>query len=140
MPAEDPGELVDVPADAVVIRFRPWASESVWASACKEYRRIGRYRLSVFADGRRGEETQEEVIDRLLRATEIRIDPGKNKKYSLCTSAEKLTDLGYTFWKDMDDDGELDEHYSVDLGIEATPNDVERFLGVFHPAEERRQS
>lgn len=140
MPAEDPGELVDVPADAVVIRFRPWTPENVWNSACKEYRRIGRYRLSVFADVRRGQETQGDVIDRLLKVTEIRIDPAKNKKYSLCTSADKVTDLGFTFWKDMDDDEELDEHYSVDLGVEATLNDVERFLGVFHPAEERRRS
>lgn len=139
MSAELPGELADVPRDAVVIRFRPWEPESVWNSACKEHRRIGRYRLSVFADVKRRGETEEQVIDRLLRVSELSIDPAKNRKYSLCTSAGKLADLGFTFWKDKED-GELDEHYSVDLGTETTQTGVERFLGAFHPAEERRQS
>jgi hypothetical protein len=139
MSAEAPGELADVPRDAVVIRFRPWAPDAVWNWACKEHRRIDRYRLSVFADIRRAQETEQQVIDRLLKASELAgIDPTSNKKYSLCTSAGELAALGFTFWKDGDD-GEPDEHYSVDLGREATPEDAERFLGVFRPAEERRQ-
>jgi hypothetical protein len=139
MSAEVPGELADLPGDAVVIRFRPWNPEDVWNWACKEHRRIGRYRLSVFADVRRGDETEEQVIDRLLKVSELGIDPAKNKKYSLCTSAAELADLGYTFWKDGAD-GDPDEHYSVDLGAEATLKDAERFLGPFHPPEERRRS
>jgi hypothetical protein len=138
MSAETPGEPADVARKAVVIRFRPIKPDAVWEWACKEHRRTGRHRLSVFADIRRGQETEQDVIDRLLKASELAgIDPAKNKKYSLCTSAAELLDLGFTFWRDGDDD-ERDEHYSVDLGTDATLEDAVRFLSVFRPAEERR--
>jgi hypothetical protein len=138
MSAEAPGELADVPRDAVIIRFRPTNPDAVWEWAGKEHRRTGRHRLSVFADVKRGQETEQDVVDRLLKASELAgIDPAKNKKYSLCTSAAELLDCSFTFWKDGDDDEE-DQHYSVDLGNDATPQDVTRFLSVFRPAEERR--
>jgi hypothetical protein len=138
MSAEATGELASVPRDAVVIRFRPTDPDAVWNWALKEHRRIGRHRLSVFADVKRRGETTQDAIDRLLRASELGgIDPERNKKYSVCTSAAELLDLSFAFWKDGDDQ-ELDEHYSVDLGDDATPEDVVRFLGVFGPAEERR--
>jgi hypothetical protein len=136
MSAEAPGQPAEVPRDAVVIRFRPTEPEAVWNWACKEHRRVGRHRLSVFAAVPLKGETQQDVIDRLLRSSEMMINPAKNKKYYVCTSAG-LLDLGFTFWKDGDDE-ERDEHYSVDLGNDATLEDVTRFLGVFGPAEERR--
>lgn len=138
MPSEAlPGEPADVPRNAVVIRFRPWQSGDVWNWACKEHRRIGRHRLSVFADTPRANETERDVIDRLLKASEIGIDPKKNKKFAICSSAAELLDLGFTFWKDGDDDKEPDEHYSVDLGADAAEEDVVKLLGVFRPAERR---
>lgn len=66
------------------------------------------------------------------------LNPEKNKKFTVCTSAAELLDLGFTFWKDGDDDKEPDEHYSVDLGASATQEDAVRFLGVFGPTEKRR--
>jgi hypothetical protein len=47
---------------------------------------------------------------------------------------------GFTFWKDGDDDQEADEHYSVDLGADATHEDVVRFLKAFPLAEKRPKS
>lgn len=78
------------------------------------------------------------MIYRLLKASEIGINPAKNKKFTICTSAGELLDLGFAFWKDGDDDKERDEHYSVDLGADATQEDAVRFLAVFRPAEMRR--
>jgi hypothetical protein len=113
MSSDVPGSLADIARDAVVIRFRPTVPDAVWQWAVKEHRRVGRYRLSVFADRRRVGETEQEAIGRLLKASELAgIDPEKNKKYCLCTSAAELLDLGFTFWKDGDDD-EQDEHYSA---------------------------
>ena len=67
------------------------------------------------------------------------IDPKGNKKYFVCTQAAELLSRGFTFWKDGDDE-EQDEHYSVDLGADATRDDVVRFLSVFSSAVERPQS
>jgi hypothetical protein len=122
---------VDVRRDAVVIRFWPVNPETVWKKARQEYKATGRYRLSVFADAARTSETQQDVIYRLLKASEVGINPAKNKKFTLCTSAAELLDLGFTFGKEGDDDNDPDEHYSVDLGSDATPEDVVRFLGAF---------
>ncbi len=138
MCSEAPSRPADVPRDAVVIRFRPTQPDSVWNQACKEHKRIGHHRLSVFADTPREGEAQQDVIDRLLRASEVGLNPEKNKKFTVCTSAAELLDLGFTFWKDGDDDKEPDEHYSVDLGASATQEDAVRFLGVFGPTEKRR--
>jgi hypothetical protein len=124
-------EPADVGRDAVVIRFWPVNPDTVWKRACQEHKLTEHYRLSVFADRRRSHETQQDVIYRLLKASEVGINPAKNKKFTLCTSAAELLDLGFTFWKDGDDDNEPDEHYSVDLGADATLEDVIRFLGAF---------
>lgn len=59
MQPEFPGEPAEVPEDALVIRFRPTAPDRALASAEKEYRRIGRHRLSVFADVARAEESED---------------------------------------------------------------------------------
>ena len=137
MHPEFPGEPAEVSADALVIRFRPTAADSVWRSAEKEFKRIGRYRLSVFADVPVEGETDFELRVRLLRASELRIDPAGNPKYFVCARAGDLLDRGFTFWRDGDDDEEADEHYSVDLGTAPTVEDVERFLEAFGPGEKR---
>jgi hypothetical protein len=67
MEEELPGDPVDIPEDALVIRFRPTAPEDVWRWAEKEYRRIGRYRLSVYADVKRARETDDDLRQRLFR-------------------------------------------------------------------------
>jgi len=129
-----------MPAEALVIRFRPTDPDSVLGWAQKEFRHSGCYRLSVFADVQKPDETENDLIRRLLVTSEMSgIDPKNNKKYFVCTRAAELLERGFTFWKDGDDD-EQDEHYSVDLGVDATRDDVVRFLGVFSPAVERPQS
>jgi hypothetical protein len=140
MPSEVPGRAVRIPAEALVIRFRPTDPDSVLGWAQKEFRHTGCYRLSLFADVQKPDETEGDLIRRLLGASEMSgIDPKSNKKYFVCTRAAELLERGFTFWKDGDDD-EQDEHYSVDLGVDATRDDVVRFLGVFSPAVERPQS
>jgi hypothetical protein len=135
---------VIVPADAFVIRFRPFEPGRVLASAEKEYRRAGHYRLSVFADTAEPDERAEAVVKRLLQVAELDgIPTATNPKYTLCTAAGKLLDRGFVFHKYDEDDpdpvDELDEHYSIDLGEEPTLGDVARFLEPFGPAT-RRQS
>jgi hypothetical protein len=137
MQPEPAGQPAEVPEDALVIRFRPTTLTDVWSSAEKEFRRIGRYRLSVFADVARNGETGEELRGRLVRASALRINLAKNPKIFVCARAGNLTDRGFTFWKDGDDDEEADEHYSVDLGSRPTIADADRFLDAFGPGEKR---
>lgn len=129
---------VDLPGDAIVIRFRPTTPESVLRSAEKEARRTdGRFGLSVFAAVAREGETSQEVISRLLKASELGgIDCESNPKYFVCTRAGELLSRGFTFCKDGDDD-EVAEHYTVDLGAEPSLDDVGRFLEVFGPGVRR---
>jgi hypothetical protein len=128
----------DVPEDAVVIRFRPTDPQSVLNSAEKEARRTGgRWGVSIFAAARRPGESTEEVIARLLVASELSgIDPSSNRKYFVCAQAKELLDEGFMFWKDEDDD-ELREHYTVVLGEPPTLDDAERFLRAFGEARRR---
>jgi hypothetical protein len=128
----------DVPDDAVVIRFRPIDPQSVLNSAEKEARRTGgRWGASVFADVPRPGESQEDVIARLLVASELSgIDPKGNRKYFVCAQAKELLDRGFTFWKDEDDD-ELQEHYSVVLGESPSVDDAVRFLEPFGEGRRR---
>jgi len=135
---------VIVPADALVVRFRPFEPNSVLASAAKEYRRAGHFRLSVFADTAEADEDIEAVVKRLLHVAELDgIAGATNPKYTLCAAAGKLLDRGFVFHKYDEDDpdpgDEVDEHYSVDLGEEPTLGDVARFLEPFGPVT-RRQS
>jgi hypothetical protein len=128
-----------MPGEALVIRFRPTAPDSVLRSATNEFRRTGRYGASVFATVRRPSETDEALRRRLLAVAElVGMTPEKHPKYYVCTQAEELIRRGFVFYKDGDDDEE-DEHYSVDLGTDATLDDAERFLGAFGPAEKRDQ-
>jgi hypothetical protein len=120
-----------IPQDALVVRFRPTEPTSVLQWAAKEHRRTGHYRVSVFASAPQAGETQEATEARLIRAAGLAgIDPARQPKYFVCTQAGRLLDQGFTFWKD-EEPGELEEHYSVDLGEQPTVADVMRFLGLF---------
>lgn len=130
---------VTLPDDAIVIRFRPTEPDAVLNWAGKEHRRTGHYRLSVFADAPREGEDEDAVIARLLVASELAgIDPQRNRKLFVCTRASKLADLGFTFHKDEEDD-EVSEHYSVDLGLSPNLDDAVRFLSPFEPVERRHR-
>lgn len=141
MPIEEPGEpaSVAVPGDALVIRFRPTAPDAVLRRATQEFQRTGRYGASVFATVKRPGETESAMRRRLLAVAELAgMAPENHPKYFVCAKAEELIRRGFAFYKDGDDD-ERDEHYSVDLGTDATRDEAERFLGAFGPAEERDQ-
>lgn len=129
------GMQVQVPPDALVIRFRPTDPAKVLEWAAKEHRRSGHYRLSVFAAAPGPGGAGAAVQARLLKASELAgIDPAGNAKYFVCTHARQLLDRGFTFWKDDDDPDEPAEHYSVDLGETPTLGVVRRFLEPFGPA------
>lgn len=118
-------------ADAVVIRFSPMEPGALLKSAAKEYRRIGAYRVSVFADRLLPGEDLEDLVRRLLAVSELTgIDPTSNRKYWMCAGAQELRSRHFTFHKD-DYDGEPPEHYSVDLGNPPTDEDAARFVEVF---------
>lgn len=127
---------VDLAPDAIVIRFRPKEPQSVLDSALKEYRNSGYYRLSVFADTRRPNEDDAAVKLRLVQAAGLsKINLSGQKKFFVCTRAGRLTELGFEFVKD-EYDGELEEHYSVDLGsTEPELGLIVRFLGPFDQEE-----
>jgi hypothetical protein len=129
---------VDVPRDALVIRFSPTMPETVLKRADQAYRECGRYQLSVFAAVKQGDESEEDLHARLLQASEMHhISPETNRKYFVCSEAGRLYDRGFTFWKDGDPD-ETPEHYSVDLGVDAIQDQVLSFLDAFDPIGVRR--
>lgn len=125
-----------LPADALVIRFRPVDPTAVLRRARQAYRHQGAYRLSVFAAGPRTGETPEELRVRLLSAAELSgIDPARNTKYYVCSSAAALYDRGFQFVKDGFP-GEPAEHYSVDVGFDPGLDKIESFLEAFSTVEE----
>jgi hypothetical protein len=139
MPTDEAGEpgAVAIPGDALVVRFRPTAPESVLKRAATAFKLTGRHDASVFATVRRPGETTSAMRRRLLAVAELSgMTPENHPKYYVCAQAEELIRRGFAFYRDGDDD-ERDEHYSVDLGRDATLDDAERFLGAFGPAEER---
>jgi hypothetical protein len=126
-----------VPRDAIVVRFRPTEVDSLLRWAEKSHRLTGRYTLSVFADRQVREETADQTIARLLQSADLSgIDPNHNPRYYVCSQAGDLLDRGFTFLKD-DEEDELPEHYSVDLGPSPDRATVCRFLEVFGPAIKR---
>ncbi len=136
MEAEVPGRPVDVPADALVIRFRPTDPDQVFRRAELEFRRIGRYRLSVFAGVKAPGESDDDLKRRLVRAAGLSGINLDNQRKMFAARAEDLSGRGLVFYKDEDDD-ELDEHYSVDLGLESPRDIADRFLEAFGPGERR---
>lgn len=122
-----------------MIRFTPVTAERVLARAKQDARRSGgkgKFTASVFADHARGDEAREELIRRLLRASELEgIAPERNPHYWRCSTAQELLDRGFTFDKD-EYPGERPEHYSVILGENPQLEDAQRFLDAF--AKDRR--
>lgn len=128
----------DVPIDpsALVVRFRPISPPDVLRWAGKEHSLSGRFGLSVFADVKRGDETDDDLKRRLVNVAGMGgINLESNRKFYVCTAAAELLQRGFVFYKNEYED-EPQEHYSVDLGPGPTVEDVERFLESF-PVTER---
>lgn len=65
----------------------------------------------MFADLKRGAESNDDLHVRLLTASELHnIDPSRNEKYDVCARARNLQEAGFIFTKDGDED-EVPEHY-----------------------------
>ncbi|MCA1673816.1 MAG: hypothetical protein LC799_16970, partial [Actinobacteria bacterium] len=76
---------VQVPRDAIVIRFAPTDPARVLQRAERDSRYSGTFALSVFADVQRDGEDESDTIARLLAASEmsnIRVEC--NPKYYVC--------------------------------------------------------
>lgn len=116
---------VNVPAEAIVIRFRPTERERVLQKAVREHERSGVAALSVFADVCQNNETPVEAGRRLVNVANL---PSTNSKFWRTTAGE-LLDRDFLFLKD-EYDLEADEHYSVDLR-KASLDNVVRFLEAF---------
>ena len=125
--------------DAVVLRFSPMSANGILHRATLDARRSdgkGHFTASVWSDHAHADETIDDVITRLLRATELHgLIAHRNPHYWWCTTAHTLLDRGFEFEKD-EYDGEPDEHYSVILGDPPTLEDTERFVTAF--IKERR--
>jgi hypothetical protein len=126
-------------ADAVVLRFSPMSPQGVLDRAAKDARRSegnGHHTASVWADHARPGEEREQVLARILDATELHgLDPARNPSLWWCSSAQELLDRSFTFEKDHYD-GEPEQHYSVVLGYPPTLEDAQRFVEAF--TKERR--
>ena len=119
------------PSNAVVLRFRPMSAQGVLDRAVAEADRSeGKHlhAVSVWADDAKPGETREQLINRLLTASQMQA--AKNPYYWQCSTAEELIRRGFTFDKDGDDD-EPDVHYVVVLGDSPTIEDAERFVDAF---------
>lgn len=104
--------------------------------ADKAFRNMGQHRLSVYADRRRDDETEADLITRLLNAAEVsNILRANNPKYWFCQTASDLVDDGFIFVKDGYD-GEVPEHWSIDLGQNPTVADTTRLSGHFPESRE----
>lgn len=81
-----------------MIRFTPVTAERVLARARQDARRScgkGKFTASVFADHAREGESRDDVILRLLQASELQgIAPERNPNYWRCSTAQELLDQG----------------------------------------------
>jgi hypothetical protein len=119
--------------DALVVRFVPIEPKHLLRSAKRVYKKYGVNHLSVFAGSRRQGETVDDLIARLLNAAELSgISASLNHTFWFCSAASDLMDDGFCFVKD-EYDGELDEHYSINLGNSPTIQDTERLAAHFVP-------
>lgn len=122
---------VSLPDDTIVIRFPPATASGVLKRARLAAAAGHGHVASVFAALPRDGESEQQVIDRLVETAGLSgINLERNRKVYVCTRAGKITGAGLTFVKDGYD-GEVPEHYSVDLGDQATEEDAQRFLGTF---------
>lgn len=119
--------------DALVIRFVPIEPKHLLRHANKVFKRYGVNHVSVFADSQRPGETEDALIGRLLGAAELSgISASRNETFWYCSAASDLMDDGFRFVKDGYD-GEVDEHYSIDLGNSPTIQDTERLAAHLAP-------
>jgi hypothetical protein len=127
---------VQLPGDALVIRFAPVTAAKVLEKA-ERLARVsdGAYLASVFVGLPRDGETDDQRLARVLAATQTDFDPKKNRNVFVCTRADSLLSRNFAFVKDGYE-GEIPEHYSVDLGSAPTLEDAQRFLDAF---ERRRR-
>ena len=96
-------------------------------------KRSGVAGLSVFADVAKPGENDDDVALRLVQAAALaNIGLERNKNY-YWTTAGKLLEQGFRFTKD-EDDGELEEHFTIDLG-KVDMDNVVRFLEAFRGPE-----
>jgi hypothetical protein len=119
------------PSDAVVLRFRPMSAQGVLDRAITEADRSeGKrlYAVSVWADNVNAGETRQQLIGRLLAASQMRA--ASNPYYWECSTAEELVRRRFTFDKEGDND-EPDVHYVVVLGDPPTIEDAKRFVEAF---------
>lgn len=120
-----------------MVRFRPVSADAVLRSAAKEYRRDGHHGVSVFADKAGIGESEEDLLRRLLAASELaHISVESNPTYWVCAQAGDLTGDGFQFRKDRYD-GEVAEHYCVELGANPGVEEATRF--VAHFGDKRRR-
>ncbi|GAA1080505.1 hypothetical protein F4556_005003 [Kitasatospora gansuensis] len=130
--------LAALSPSAVVIRFRPIARDRLEYHANLAKIESGRFGLSVFADTSKDDEDLDATTERLLRAAEVDINKAMNPWYLRCPAASDLIGHGFTFWKDGNP-GEIEEHYSVDIGVERPILDI-RHVDLFVEAFSYRGS
>ena len=122
--------MVEIDADAVVIRFRPTELDAVVRQAMKAYRYDGYYGLSVFADVKKSGESDEDTERRLVEVAHLgNISREGNRSYSVARAGDLER---FSFRKDEKDDKEAPEHYTVDMGsLEELEATVADFLSSF---------
>lgn len=129
---------VELPTNAIVVRFTPITPEGLVRSANRAFQESGHYRVSVFADTPRPEEDLVDVLRRLFAAADLsQIDPERNDRFFLCARSGDITQLGFTFVKDGYD-GEVPEHWSVDLGSAPTLEQAAALRACFETTARRR--
>ncbi|MGL5857395.1 MAG: hypothetical protein ACRC35_03130 [Angustibacter sp.] len=98
------------------------------------------FRVSVWADVARQDESEDELKLRLVHAAGlagIRLEDVRNAVF-YWTRAGTLYDLGFDLKKDGDHD-EREEHYSVDFGSDPARPVVERFVQALKGPEQTGQ-
>lgn len=95
--------------------------DALMEQAEDEYAESGRYRLSTFCGVKKGEEDDEDLLRRIIQ--EGHVPNGQVRT----TRVEVLLDLGFS----LEQTGQPDCHYDVDLGDELSPEVVERFEQAF---------
>jgi len=119
--------------NATVIRFSPIGAEAILKKAGQAHRHCGAHLVSVFASDPYPDENQDEVVARILAASELQdVKPETNKKFWWLAEAGLLYDSGYSLRK-YGFEGEIPEHFSIDLGNSPTIEDAKRISELFIP-------
>jgi hypothetical protein len=114
-----------------VLRFRPASAEAIAAQAIKDERYYKRFQVSVWASAPKPGEDEDAVVQRLLAVAELTgIGLNGKQRFFVCSQAALILDAGLKFYKD-EDEGEPEEHYSVDFGNPMSTKAIEAFVGAF---------